>query len=277
MDIITGQTGVPHVTSQQDREINMALFGYGNVVLPIGEQFRYEMPNSNTLRIFDGMLSMQGCIASIAAGGYDDVIIESGVSGSVRKDLVCAKYEKSIETSYESVTLTVIQGDAALPSVDVGDIRNGSLTAYFPLFEVTVDGLSDVTVKVIFNVTDLNLSQNEKLLWTGNYAMNSGTVITLPEKISAQAHGLKIVFAGGKKDDWNYDIQIADVDKLAVRLLSGHGFSFPLFGAGFGNIGLKYLYITDDKITGNAVNVQGGTKNGITYQADYVIKAVIGY
>lgn len=38
MDIITGYTGAAHVTAEQDRDINIGIFGKGSCVLQTGQQ-----------------------------------------------------------------------------------------------------------------------------------------------------------------------------------------------------------------------------------------------
>ena len=43
MDIITGYTGSPHVTAEQDRDINIGIFGNESYVLQTGSQYRQTM------------------------------------------------------------------------------------------------------------------------------------------------------------------------------------------------------------------------------------------
>ena len=157
MDIITGKTGVPHVTSQQDREINQSIFGKGNVVLNMGTCFSYENMGSNTIRIKDGLLMIQGTGASIPCGSFEDVTIENGTQGLKRIDLICAVYRKNSETGIESVTLEVAKGTAAsnpkpiaIELLNLKTIRNGSMVAFFPLYEVTLDGVTITEIKPVF-------------------------------------------------------------------------------------------------------------------------------
>ena len=40
MDIITGYTGSPHVTAEQDRDVNIGIFGAESYVLRTGSQLK---------------------------------------------------------------------------------------------------------------------------------------------------------------------------------------------------------------------------------------------
>ena len=43
MDIITGYTGSPHVTAEQDRDVNIGIFGAESYVLRTGSQLKAEV------------------------------------------------------------------------------------------------------------------------------------------------------------------------------------------------------------------------------------------
>ena len=47
MDIITGYTGSPHVTAEQDRDINIGIFGNESYVLQTGSQLTAEVSSKN--------------------------------------------------------------------------------------------------------------------------------------------------------------------------------------------------------------------------------------
>ena len=61
MEIITGYTGKPHVTSEQDRDVNIGVVGEGSYVLQTGMQLAAEVSSNNEIKIRDGVL-MQMCI-----------------------------------------------------------------------------------------------------------------------------------------------------------------------------------------------------------------------
>lgn len=109
--LITGYHGVPHVTAENDRGINAAIFGKGRFVLPVGEQFRAEYIGNNTVRMYDGKLMDNGAAAGIPAGRYIDLLISEAGQGKNRNDLIVFKYEKNAASLVESGSFVVVQGE----------------------------------------------------------------------------------------------------------------------------------------------------------------------
>lgn len=78
MEIITGYTGKPHVTSDQGRDVNIGIIGEGSYVLRTGMQLAAEVSSNNEIKIRDGVLMHQGCTASIKKNTYDSLTITNG-------------------------------------------------------------------------------------------------------------------------------------------------------------------------------------------------------
>ena len=157
MEIITGYTGKPHVTAEQDRDVNEGIFDTGSFVLKTGSQLAAELVSNNEIKIRDGVLVIQGCTAAIKKNTYDPVTIANGSQGMKRIDLIVARYNKNEETKIEEVTLKVIQGTpnastVAVPTYKTGDIQSGDLVADMPLYKVTLDGLNVTSVDKMFTV-----------------------------------------------------------------------------------------------------------------------------
>lgn len=157
MEIITGYTGKPHVTAEQDRDVNEGIFDTGSFVLKTGSQLAAELVSNNEIKIRDGVLVIQGCTAVIKKNTYDPVTIANGSQGMKRIDLIVARYNKNEETKIEEVTLKVIQGTpnastVAVPTYKTGDIQSGDLVADMPLYKVTLDGLNVTSVDKMFTV-----------------------------------------------------------------------------------------------------------------------------
>lgn len=120
-----------------------------------------------------------------------------------------------------------------------------------------------------------------KILWGDDLAsgmyMTSGHTANLTEAVSAQRHGIVLVFSAyNGAEDTNYSWECFFVPKQLVALsTSGHTF---ILGRGkFTYVGTKYLYIYDTYITGHADNNLTGSNNGITYANNkFVMRYVIG-
>ena len=157
MEIITGYTGKPHVTSEQDRDVNIGVVGEGSYVLRTGMQLAAEVSSNNEIKIRDGVLMHQGCTASIKKNTYDSLTITNGSQGMKRVDLIVARYEKNQDNGIESLDLKVIQGTPAesnptVPEYTEGDVQAGDYVADMPMYQVIIDGLNITEVKKVFEV-----------------------------------------------------------------------------------------------------------------------------
>ena len=185
MEIITGYTGKPHVTSEQDRDVNIGVVGEGSYVLQTGMQLAAEVSSNNEIKIRDGVLMHQGCTASIKKNTYDSLIIINGSQGMKRIDLIVARYEKNQDNGIESLDLKVIQGTPAesnpvVPEYTEGDIQAGDYVADMPMYHVIIYGLNITEVKKVFEdapsidamkkeIAELNSKTSynfESLAWT---------------------------------------------------------------------------------------------------------------
>ena len=177
MEIITGYTGKPHVTAEQDRDVNEGIFDTGSFVLKTGSQLAAELVSNNEIKVRDGVLVIQGCTAVIKKNTYDPVTIANGSQGMKRIDLIVARYNKNEETKIEEVMLKVIQGTpnastAAVPTYKTGDIQSGDLVADMPLYKVTLDGLNVTSVDKMFTVIPTLPELSSKITAMNNIIKN---------------------------------------------------------------------------------------------------------
>ena len=155
VNIVTGMTGVAHITSDDDRCFNASILGKGKYVFEYGKKFSPSIINNNLVRIHDGMCINQGTQMGIEPNDYEDVIIENGVSGSKRNDLIVMRYERNADTSIEKASLVVIKGTsgetATDPSYISGNILDGGdLIDDMPLFRVKIESLTITAVEKLF-------------------------------------------------------------------------------------------------------------------------------
>ena len=88
MKIVTGYTGSPHITSNDEQGKNQGIFGTGNSVLDVGNKFNATLTNANTVTIEDGEGVMQGVHFRIEPGTTETVNIQNGTSGYQRTDII---------------------------------------------------------------------------------------------------------------------------------------------------------------------------------------------
>ena len=157
--LITGYWGEPHVTAENDRGINAAMFGTGRFVLPVGEQFKAEYIGNNTIRMYDGKLMNNGAAAGIPAGEYIDLLIPEAGQGMNRNDLIVFQYSQDASTLIESGKFVVIHGvetdgTASDPLLTQEDLLSGKATFdQMALWRVPVSGTVISSPVQLFDVS----------------------------------------------------------------------------------------------------------------------------
>ena len=156
MNIITGYRAEPHITAQQDRDINSAVFTTGTYILNIGSKMAATVVSANEVTIADGLIVAQGCAAEIARGTSESMSIDNGDQGMLRKDLIVLRYTKEASTGVEDMELAVIKGtpaasNPATPSYTSGSIADGDTVVEFPIYTVNLSG---ITIQSVTRLVD---------------------------------------------------------------------------------------------------------------------------
>ena len=146
---------------------------------------------------------------------------------------------------------------------------------------VAADIADSLTVHGSMSGEGRNYGEN-KILWNNNggtYRMTAAQTIKLSEAISAQPHGIVLVFSGYNGSAiQNSSFNCFFVPKFQVTTFPNCGHTFLLgINAGFSKMAAKYLTFTDTTITGNGSNDSTGTNSGISFDNSYyVLRYVIG-
>ena len=154
MELVTGRAGSPHITAQQDRQLHQGIWGEEAYILATGNQLEPEVQSSNKILIKDGALMFQGALFSVKAGTTDEITINNGNQGMLRKDLVVVRYTYDSAQQEESAKWVVIQGEPAesnpeVPTGTTGDIQAGDTTVDCPFMIVNLDGINVTGVDII--------------------------------------------------------------------------------------------------------------------------------
>ena len=196
MEIIAGYVGEPHVTSQQERNTNIGIFGSNaHIIGGVNSELEATVVSANLVEISDGMIVCEGCTAEIPRGTNDSLVIENGEQGMKRIDLIVARYSRNANTGAESMELVVIKGtsaasDPVAPSYNTGTIADGDSPVDFPIYRVNLDGISITSVDALVdtvNIPDLiSNSISNALKWKifggtpNNNYVNGQTFVTVP-------------------------------------------------------------------------------------------------
>lgn len=156
MNIISGYSGVPHVSSQQWRDENIALYGVGTYILNIGSKLAATVVSANEITIADGLVIAQGCTAEVERGTTESIAVDNGEQGMLRKDLIVLRYTRNASTNVEDMELDIIKGtpassNPATPSYTSGSIADGDTLVEFPLYTVNLNG---ITIQSVTRLVD---------------------------------------------------------------------------------------------------------------------------
>ena len=182
MKIVSGRTGLPHVTSQQFRQMLEGIIGQGSYIITSGENLKPELSSNNLLKIRSGMMAHHGCISCVDIGTYDEVTLTNGSQGIKRIDLIVNRYTRNAETEVENCSWKVIQGkpvasNPAVPAYTSGNLQNGDTVDECPVFEVHFDGINVTEVKSLLSVTDGLSGLSRKLTNTNTNLAKANTVL----------------------------------------------------------------------------------------------------
>lgn len=196
MNIVTGYAGKAHITSDRVRNFNASIVGTGKYVMDLGAKFGYEIISNNLIRINNGHLVNQGTHACIDINDYEEMVIDNGLQGVNRNDLIVAKYEKNVITGIENVSMQVIKGTSGAVAVDPeyvsGDILQGAAEDDMLMYRVRIEGLSIVAVEPLFemfeNATMLVASLKDEMIELINQAAK---LWMIPEDYTVDCYGVE--------------------------------------------------------------------------------------
>lgn len=142
----------------------------------------------------------------------------------------------------------------------------------------SLDSLSTTNKDSIVGAIDELNNPKNTILWEGGYYMTEGQTANLKQKISDQKHGIVLVWTNYSSGEvQNNGVNCFFVPKKYVELYPNQGFGMLMIKGWDGNIGKKYVYIGDEKITGHQNNNKVATENGINWvNNQYVLRYVIG-
>lgn len=275
MEIVTGRTGSPHITSIQDRALNQGIVGKGVYILNTGQNLKAEIASNNEIHINDGALMYQGCEFAVAPSTYDTITVPNGSQGMQRKDLITIKYTYDGTTQTEKGEWGYIQGtpksnNPTVPTIknNNGDLQKLDSVAEAAVYVVTLNGVNIISVEPVVDTISplISLMSSAKLLWKGNEMMGASAQINLSEAISNQRLGIYLMFALSDEDT-----SVPYGDCVGRMILKEELDFFRTFTVDAGTLTFntncrKRITVSNDTlITGENYNTKSGTGGGINY------------
>lgn len=144
IELVTAYKGKDHVTAEQWADFNRGIYGDA-AILPVGNKMETAIQTANQITVKDGVAVIDGRQVYIGYGESENIAIQSGTQGKLRRDIVVLEYKKEEVSGVETVQFKVITGtpadsDAKDPSVQDTDIRTGVFTSQKPFCRVRLNG-----------------------------------------------------------------------------------------------------------------------------------------
>lgn len=166
-EIIDGVGPQNHVTSDQVGLAQEGTIGAGAIILPVGQQLGYDIVSNNQVNIKDGVYVIQGKRGWIRPGTVEQCTIDTGNNGQYRNDLICIKYTKNAQSKVEEFSVEVMKGTPGAagtdPTYTTGDINDGALESYAPIYRVRLNGINIIGVDLVASKIDSLLDTAKKI------------------------------------------------------------------------------------------------------------------
>ncbi len=195
MELVTGRAGSPHITAQQDRQLHQGIWGEEAYILNTGNMLEPEVQSSNKILIKDGALMFQGALFSVKVGTTDEITINNGNQGLLRKDTIVIRYHYDSAQNVESAGWHVVQGTAVssnpvTPTGISGNIQDGDTYVDCPVYVVSLNGINITAVdrvpEIAPDIPTLNASLSDIM------SLLSPDISTIYTSANGTVEGFKI-------------------------------------------------------------------------------------
>lgn len=241
MEIVSGRTGKPHVTSQQFRQIIEGIISDESCILPSGENLEPELVSNNSLKIRSGMMCHHGNVSSVKIGTYDEVELTNGSQGMKRIDLIVNRYTRNEEDNTEKNEWVVIMGTPAesnpvVPEYTQGNLQKGDLVDDCPVFEVHFDGINITEVTKMLEIAQTNKELAAKLPVYGTTPIIETRANSYKDtsvkfgKTFSKAPVVVISLSGGSQNTKSFGVQVLSTttSSCVIRTVNGNSSSVSI-------------------------------------------------
>lgn len=173
MATLINGNGNPAVYAQQDADFYTGFIGPQTCILRVGNQFNYEIPDANTLRVSDGVIiTKEGRRIQQDVSTVDEFTIPTGQQ-SVTKYYICG-YRLYVDPgdSSEKCEKFVRLMDSETATIAEGSLRAGDTEVYISLYRLKQEGLLFSvldklldTINQVNSILDLDPNIQDEIQW----------------------------------------------------------------------------------------------------------------
>lgn len=174
--------GNPAVYANEDSDWFAAIMGNQTSITAIGEQFRADQADANTIEVFDGVIiTKEGRRIQLDANQVDLFEIPTGTQGQTNYYII--GYHLYTDTDSNQFCEVFVQlMESASDTIPEDTFRGGADDVYISLYRVTQDGLNidsiDLLLPTISTISKINADLSDVINYP-NYANASArTLIT---------------------------------------------------------------------------------------------------
>ncbi|MDY4041333.1 MAG: hypothetical protein SOY67_04440 [Collinsella sp.] len=184
VECVDGRSGRPHIDGEDKGRLHAGVVGTRSVVLKTGKQLAATQDSANKVTVATGDCIVHGRHCSVTAA--EQVTITSGTQGQKRNDLICMHYMRrgSGDSAIDSAELAVLRGTPttgtpADPAVPGGNVLEGAVDDWMPLYRVSLDGVTAAKPVPVFelapSIVDLwdSISQSPRVI-VGSKSFQTG-------------------------------------------------------------------------------------------------------
>lgn len=139
-----------HIFAEDDAAFFKCIAGKGNIVFPYGERFVTSATGSNKIKVGSGLLAVQGHLGTIPVNDFEEFILDNGIAGTVRYDLLVATFETTGVHGTDTFKLEVLSNQSyPTQSCEKGDLDSGATKVQYPLAWIKMDGLAISSIQML--------------------------------------------------------------------------------------------------------------------------------
>lgn len=152
--------GNPAVYANEDSDWFAAIMGNQTSITAIGEQFRADQADANTIEVFDGVIiTKEGRRIQLDANQVDLFVIPTGTQGQTNYYII--GYHLYTDTDSNQFCEVFVQlMESASDTIPENTFRGGADDVYISLYRVTRDGLNidsiDLLLPTISTISEIN-------------------------------------------------------------------------------------------------------------------------
>ena len=138
----------PHIYAEDEAQHNRAWLGNGGSgIEDVDNRLACTRVNDNTVRLASGRYAVQGYELCVEGGTTEDLPVDSGTSGMIRRDLVIAEFIRGGGDTADTLLFRVLKGTAAAsdaaavyPALTQDDLSSGGSTRQEALYGLLISG-----------------------------------------------------------------------------------------------------------------------------------------